>query len=335
MAKKTKPARVISSFDELDASGIGAGYTPYAVQEDEQAPPAPESSGLIRRIAGDGILTAVKGAVGLTESAVGLADMASGGHVGKALENEDGAIGFRPKQAKEYLDQFYSPEQKAAFAAVQNAANKDDPFLTRVGDIAGAAIRNPSTIVHAVGESLPSMGAGGVIGRGVLAGAAALSPRIATAIAAPLVASQGAQNALSTARIAAAGIGEGVVWTADWNGKQYRFKVKGEKHSSSKVKTLASVDTDKIESCQKFAEYAVTESRFEQALQAVFPDGNLDVKQIGALLKWMNTDIIKEEMDTLTSNGLEFKEVAKHIADATRKCSLSTVNSNRTNHAKS
>ncbi len=115
------------------------------------------------------------------------------------------------------------------------------------------------------------------------------------------------------------GIGEGVVWTADWNGKQYRFKVKGEKHSSSKVKTLASVDTDKIESCQKFAEYAVTESRFEQALQAVFPDGNLDVKQIGALLKWMNTDIIKEEMDTLVANNLEFKEVAKHIADATKK----------------
>ena len=114
------------------------------------------------------------------------------------------------------------------------------------------------------------------------------------------------------------GIGEGVVWTADWNGKQYRFKVKGEKHSSSKVKTLASVNTDKIESCQKFAEYAVTESRFEQALQAVFPDGNLDVKHIGALLKWMNTDIIKEEMDTLVANNLEFKEVAKYIAVATK-----------------
>lgn len=115
------------------------------------------------------------------------------------------------------------------------------------------------------------------------------------------------------------GIGEGVVWTADWNGKQYRFKVKGEKHSSSKVKTLASVDTDKIESCQKFAEYAVTESRFEQAVQSIFPDGNLDVKQTGALLKWMNTDIIKEELDTLVANNLEFKEVVRYIADATKK----------------
>lgn len=115
------------------------------------------------------------------------------------------------------------------------------------------------------------------------------------------------------------GIGEGVVWTTDWKGGQYRFKVKGEKHSSSKVKTLASVDTDKIESCQKFAEYAVTESRFEQALQSVFPDGNLDVKQIGTLLKWLNTDIIKEEMDTLVANNLEFKEVVKYVADATKK----------------
>jgi hypothetical protein len=176
-----------------------------------QTAPAPESSGLIRRIAGDGILTAVKGAIGVPEAAVGLADMASGGHVGKALENGDGAIGFRPKQAKEYLDQFYSPEQKAAFAAVQNAANKDDPFLTRVGDIAGAAIRNPSTIVHAVGESLPSIGAGGLAARGVLAGATAMSPAIAAARAAPFVASQGARSSLSMAQLAAAGAGEGIV----------------------------------------------------------------------------------------------------------------------------
>lgn len=121
------------------------------------------------------------------------------------------------------------------------------------------------------------------------------------------------------------GIGEGVVWTADWNGKQYRFKVKGEKHSSSKVKTLASVDTDKIENCQKFAEYAVTESRFEQALQNVFLDGELDVKQIGPLLKWMNTDILKEEIDTLVDNGLEFREVVKYIADRTKKMFFSRL----------
>ncbi len=146
--------------------------------------PAPvESSGLIRRIAGDGILTAVKGAIGVPEAAVGLADIATGGYAGKLAED----AGFRPKEAKAMLDEYYSPEQKAAFAAVQNAANKDDPFLKRTADIAGAAIRNPSTIVHAVGESLPSIGAGGVIGRGVMA----MAPK--------------------AAGWAAAGIGEGVV----------------------------------------------------------------------------------------------------------------------------
>ena len=185
-------------------------YESYGIADEPvQAPaaPEPEKSGLIRRIAGDGILTGLKGAIGVPEAAVGLADLVSGGAAGKFAED----IGFRPKEAKAMLDEYYSPQQKAAFAAVQNAANPDDPFLSRAADIAGAAISNPSTIVHAVGESLPSIGAGGVIGRGVMAGAAALSPRIATAIAAPLVASQGAQNALSTARIAAAGIGEGVV----------------------------------------------------------------------------------------------------------------------------
>lgn len=115
------------------------------------------------------------------------------------------------------------------------------------------------------------------------------------------------------------GVGEGVVWTADWNGKQYRFKVKGSLHSTSKVKTLASVDVDKIENCEKFAEYAVTDSRFEQAIKAVFGEEEPQVKRIGELLKWMNTDILKEEIDTLVQNGLEYKDVARYVAEATKK----------------
>ena len=171
----------------------------------------PESSGLIRRIAGDGIVTAVKGAIGVPEAAVGLADLATGGRVGKFLENEGGAIGFRPEEAKKYLDTLYSPEQQAAFRAVQQAANPTDSLGQRIIDTGAAAIRNPSTIVHAVGESLPSMAAGGVVGRGVMAGAAAMSPAIAAARAAPLVASQGSRASMTAAQIAAGGLGEGVV----------------------------------------------------------------------------------------------------------------------------
>jgi hypothetical protein len=108
-------------------------------------------------------ITALKGAIGVPEAAVGLADLVSGGHVGKFLENEGGAVGFRPKQAKELLDENYSDAQKAAQAKVSNAQG----FM----DTAKAAIENPSTIATAIGESLPSMFAGGLVGRGV--GAAA------------------------------------------------------------------------------------------------------------------------------------------------------------------
>jgi hypothetical protein len=40
--------------------------------------------------------------------------------------------------------------------------------------------------------------------------------------------------------------GVGIVWSVNVNGTIHRFKVKGELHSSSKVKTLASVDVEKL-----------------------------------------------------------------------------------------
>ena len=52
------------------------------------------SSGFLDR-AGDYGLTAVKGAIGVPETVVGLADMVTGGYAGKALEQ----LGFRPEEA--------------------------------------------------------------------------------------------------------------------------------------------------------------------------------------------------------------------------------------------
>ena len=48
--------------------------------------------------------TAVKSAIAVPEFAVGLADIPTGGRVGKFLENKDGAFGFRPKEAKEIVN---------------------------------------------------------------------------------------------------------------------------------------------------------------------------------------------------------------------------------------
>lgn len=186
MATKPKlgiPASIIVT-DENPADYVGDRYGATGAMV--EAPPAVESGPGFMGRAKDLALTGIKSAIGVPEMAVGLADIATGGRVGKFLENEGGAIGFRPDQAKKYLDEFYTPQQQAAFRAVQQAANPDDPLLTRIGDTALAAVQNPSTIGHAVVESLGVMGAGGVLGRAVMTAA----PR--------------------AAGWAAAGIGEGV-----------------------------------------------------------------------------------------------------------------------------
>jgi hypothetical protein len=116
------------------------------------------------------------------------------------------------------------------------------------------------------------------------------------------------------------GIGEGIVWSAELNGVVHRFKVKGEKHSSSKVKTLASVDVEKLNSIKDFTDYAVTESRFKQGLENTFPDNEpIDVKKMGDLIRWVVNDVLKEEMDTMVENNIEPKDVNKYISSKVRE----------------
>jgi len=115
------------------------------------------------------------------------------------------------------------------------------------------------------------------------------------------------------------GIGEGIVWSTELNGVVHRFKVKGEKHSSSKVKTIASVDVEKLNSIKEFIEYAVTESRFNQGLEKVFVNEPVDVKKMGDLIKWVVSDIIKEESDTMVASGLEPKDVGKYASGKIRE----------------
>lgn len=108
-------------------------------------------------------------------------------------------------------------------------------------------------------------------------------------------------------------IGEGIVWipdTEDCSDTGTWFKVKGEKHSSSKVKTLAAVNPEKLNSIEKFVEYAVTENRLNQALGEV----GLDQKLFGAFIQWVNRDIHKEEFDVLMNSNLTMKEVASKIS---------------------
>jgi len=122
------------------------------------------------------------------------------------------------------------------------------------------------------------------------------------------------------------GVGEGVVWEGWHNDQRHIFKVKGEKHSISKVKTLAPVDTEVLESIQKFVDYALTENRLTQGLQKVFPDGNLDITKMGEFLKWIMGDIAKEELDVIVNNNLEIKQVAKPVSNKARLWFMEQLN---------
>ncbi len=116
------------------------------------------------------------------------------------------------------------------------------------------------------------------------------------------------------------GIGEGVVWACEYKGVVHRFKVKGEKHSSSKVKTLAPVDTEKFNSIVSFVDSVVTESRFSQGLEKTFLNGEpIDVKKMGDLIRWVVNDVIKEESDTMAANNIEPKDVNKYISTKVRE----------------
>ena len=120
--------------------------------------PAPAS---IVRKAGDLGLSVAKGVIAVPEAAVGLADIATGGEAGKFLENEGGAFGFRPKQAKEYLSSLQSDDLQSKQREFQQA----DGII----DKTKAALSNPSLITNAVAESVPLMGAGAVPARAALA----------------------------------------------------------------------------------------------------------------------------------------------------------------------
>lgn len=117
------------------------------------------------------------------------------------------------------------------------------------------------------------------------------------------------------------GTGEGVVWVCNDNGERHLFKVKGEKHSSSKVKTLAQADPQKMQSVYDFVDYAATANRVEQAMNEVSGGDTtvLTKKNTPDILRWIANDIISEESATLQANNIEWKDVAKEVSDRARR----------------
>ena len=128
------------------------------------------------------------------------------------------------------------------------------------------------------------------------------------------------------------GIGEGVVWVVEVDSTlplfvNLFFKVKGEKHSASKVKKLAEVDPVKVANVIEFVETTCTVNRMQQMRDKLVEmelDPN-DVKNTGVFLKYIGSDIIKEESDTLEASGLTSKDVGGKIAQKAREWFMSKI----------
>lgn len=118
-------------------------------------------------------------------------------------------------------------------------------------------------------------------------------------------------------------IGEGVVWTCvspGWNDSGTWLKVKGEAHSVSKVRTLASVDVEAVENIRAFVAATVTESRLEQGLDNLVREQLLpfEMKSMGDFIRWVYNDIVKEETDTIVANQIDMKKLGGAVANAAR-----------------
>lgn len=125
------------------------------------------------------------------------------------------------------------------------------------------------------------------------------------------------------------GIGEGIVWRCELDGFE-KFKTKGEKHSSSKVKTvkeLTEAEISKKESIDDFVEFALSENRLNQGLTKLEEMGlPFDIKSMGAYLKWVANDILTECADTIIESELERKEIMPSVNSKAKQWFLLKLN---------
>lgn len=160
-------------FDQFDEAGgtpapAESNVGNFFDQFDEPTNARPERT--LLGTAKDIGITALKGAINLPQAFVGLGDIATGGRVGKYLEE----AGYRPEDAKQLLDEGLSPAQQYANQQVDNAQGFSGT-LEALKD-------NPSAVATTVVESLPQMLGGAGIARGLLTTAPRMAPLVAGAV---------------------------------------------------------------------------------------------------------------------------------------------------------
>jgi hypothetical protein len=118
------------------------------------------------------------------------------------------------------------------------------------------------------------------------------------------------------------GVGEGIVWVIKdpaFKGSKYWFKVKGDKHSVTKVKKLVEVDVEKLKTVEEFIEAVATEARLSQGWEYLKTEKKeLSQKSTGVFIKWVFDDVIKEESDRLEASNLTKKDINSVLSKKSR-----------------
>lgn len=113
------------------------------------------------------------------------------------------------------------------------------------------------------------------------------------------------------------GTGEGIVWKCtDPEYQDLMFKVKGEKHSKSRVKTLNEVDLKALTAANELASKIMTIERMNQGIDYVKEMG-LDIRRqsLGPYLKHVVSDCIAEESLAISEAELTTKQMGKPLSE--------------------
>ena len=132
-----KPANVFDQFDTPRRDEFGG-----IILDTKKAKP---TSRTWTQAAGDTLVDAAKGVVGLGESVVGVTDLVTGNLSGKGWA----AMGFDPVRTRAILSELYSDPRQQANRNVADAKG----FV----DTTKALVQNPSAIVGGIAESAPMM----------------------------------------------------------------------------------------------------------------------------------------------------------------------------------
>ena len=77
---------------------------------------------------------------------------------------------------------------------------------------------------------------------------------------------------------------------------------------------------------QEFVDNVVTENRLEQGLGYMNEMGiSVDSKNTGEFLRWVVTDVLKEETDTIVANQFDMKKIKGAVVNKARVWFLNKV----------